>query len=285
MQHKLSRLIVLITILLISACNSAPQITELNSATTTYDETININNCGNKAESSQTASRSFSTKISGTGTIKAGYDKVIEGSVSATYEQFKNITKTQTLTAAPGTNMEFVLEWSDDVRTGNATVNGERADYTVNIPISVAQISSRDLGCNTPASTGGSPESTNWAFALERHFPAGFWSAGTHSYSLAFTCPNDPSNDPSDSTNRDFTVSNDFPLISDDVYLRWSALRVGNPWGEIVDGINPSQSTVASVAWDTITKSEAEWRISNCTGTISWDGGATEPLTGVSFQH
>ena len=124
-------------------------------------------------------------------------------------------------------------------------------------------------------------ESTNWSFALEKRFPAGFWSAGTHSYSFAFACPNEAP----DSVTRDFTVSNSFPAISGDVYLRWSALRVGNPWGEIVDGINPSQSTIASVAWDTITKSEADWRTSNCTGTISWDGGAIESLTGTPFQR
>jgi hypothetical protein len=281
MQYKLSRQIILIIVLLISACNPAPQVTQLSSDTIAYDEIIYINNCGNKAESTQTASRSFSTKVSGTGTIKAGYDKIIEGGVSATYEQFRNTTKTQTLTAAPQTNMEFILRWSDDVRTGNATINGESADYIVNIPISVAQTSSRDLGCAGPESTPSSPEATNWAFVLEYHFPSGFWSVGTHSYSFAFTCPNEAP----DSVTRDFTVSDNFPSISGDIYLRWSALRVGNPWGEIVDGINPSQSTVASVAWDTITKSEAEWRTSNCTGTISWDGGATEPLTGISFQH
>jgi len=281
MQHKLSRLTILIIVLLISACTPTSQVTELSNDTITYDETIYINNCGNKADSTQTASRSFSTKIAGTGTIKAGYDKIMEGGVSATYEQFRNIVKTQILTAAPETNMEFVLRWSDDVRTGNATINGESADYTVNIPISVAQISSRDLGCKSSESTNSSPELTNWAFALEYRFSAGFWSVGTHSYSFAFTCPNEAP----ESITRDFTVSDNFPLISGDVYLRWSALRVENPWGEIVDGINPSQSTIASVAWDTITKSEADWRTSNCTGTISWDGGATESLIGKPFQH
>lgn len=134
-------------ILLLNSCTPKPLITELSNTTTTYNQTILINNCGNKADSSQTASRSFSTKIAGAGTFTAGYDKIIEGSVATTYEQYRNITTTQTLTAAPNTNMEFILKWSDDVHVGNATINGESANYTVNIPISVAQISSQDFGC------------------------------------------------------------------------------------------------------------------------------------------
>jgi len=152
MLYKFLLQIILIAILILSGCTPKPLVTELNNNTTTYDETISINNCGNKAESTQTASRSFSTKVSGTGSIKAGYKIIFEGSVSSTYEQYKNITKTQSLTAAPETNMEFILRWSDDVHTGNVIVDGESANYTVNIPISVAQISSRDLGCDTNVS-------------------------------------------------------------------------------------------------------------------------------------
>jgi hypothetical protein len=172
-------------VLLMSACNPNPQIAELSSATTTYDETININNCGNKAESAQTASRSFSTKISGTGTIKAGYDKIIEGSVSSTYEQFRNNTKTQTLTAAPDTNMEFVLRWSDDVRTGSATINGESANYTVNIPISVAQISSRDLGCASLTGTWQGTDPSDGSVTTITLIQAGNVLSGTYNDSYS----------------------------------------------------------------------------------------------------
>lgn len=158
MKNLLIHASVLFTVFFISACNSPkPVINELSNTTSTYDETIRINNCDNKAESSQTVSRSFSTKISGTGTIKAGYEGIVEGSVAATYEQYKNTTKIQTLTAAPDTNMEFTLRWSDNVRSGNVTVSGESAEFTVNIPIAVEQISSRDLGCNT---SSGSTESS-----------------------------------------------------------------------------------------------------------------------------
>lgn len=150
MNNKLLKVSTLIIFFLLSACGSPkPVINELSNTTSTYDETIRINNCDNKAESSQTVSRSFSTKISGTGSVHVGSENVVSGSVAAAYEQDKDTTKTQTLTAAPDTNMEFTLRWSDNVRTGNATINGESVDYTVNIPIAVEQISSKDLGCDS----------------------------------------------------------------------------------------------------------------------------------------
>lgn len=277
-----NRIYLTIFILLLTSCGGNPdvQVNETSNNATSYDETIHINNCGGKADSQQTKSRSFSTDIQGG--IDVGIEKIVKGIISAKYSQSQNASVSQSLIAPPGTNMEFVLRWSEEIHAGNVTANGSTGTYTVSIPIAVEQVSSQDLGdCNGNTQISPTNELTNWAFSLERHFPAGFWSAGTHSYSLAFTCPNESP----DSITREFSVSNDFSLISGDVYLRWSALRIGNPWGEVVDGINPSQPTIASVAWDTISKSEADSRISNCTGTISWDGGTVESLTGVSFQH
>ena len=147
MRHKFHYSIILAAILVLSGCSEPkPLVTEISSETTSYDEVVYINNCGNKADSVQTASHSFSTELTGTGTGKLGY-AVVEGSVSATYGQYKNITKSQTLTAAPETNMEFILRWSEDIRAGNVIINGESANYTVRIPVSVAQVSSQDVGC------------------------------------------------------------------------------------------------------------------------------------------
>lgn len=167
MQPKLHSQIILIAVLLLAGCSPKIILAELSNETVRYEETIHINNCGNKANSTQAASRSFSTKIEGN--ITVDYQKKIEGNISATYEQYRNITKTQTLTAAPETNMEFTLRWSDNVRAGNATINGKTANYTVNIPISVEQVSSKDLGCNTntsliPATSTpiSSPEIKDW---------------------------------------------------------------------------------------------------------------------------
>lgn len=150
MERNFPQQIILIIALILNACGSGnPVITELSNDFNSYDEIIHINNCGNKAQSVQTILHSFSAKIAGTTNLKAGYDKIVEGSISATYEQFKSVSKTQILTAAPDTNMEFVLRWSDDVRVGSVILDGEIANYTVNIPVSVDQISSKDLGCGS----------------------------------------------------------------------------------------------------------------------------------------
>ncbi len=135
---------------------------------------------------------------------------------------------------------------------------------------------------SSPSQESATAESTNWAFTLEYRFPAGFWSTGTHQYSFEWSCPNETP----DSTTRNFMVSDNYPMTTGDVYLRWSSLKIGSPFGDAVEGINPAQPTVASIAWDAITKSEADSRALNCTGTISWDGGAKEPLTPqIPFQH
>lgn len=172
MRYQLRPVIILLAALLISGCGEAKSlVTEISSETISYDETIRIKNCGNKADSVQTASRSFSTELTGAGTFKAGYE-VVEGSVSTTYGQYKNVTKSQTLTAAPDTNMEFVLRWSEDVRAGNVTLDGESAEYTVHIPVSVEQISSRDLGCGADVSSlagkwSGTIKSPDGSFSTE----------------------------------------------------------------------------------------------------------------------
>jgi hypothetical protein len=139
----------LIAPILLSGCGNSPtvQVNELGNSTVSYDETIHINNCGGKADSEQTASRSFATSIEGGAEISAGYQSIVEGSVSAKYSQYRNVTKSQKLTAPPATNMEFILKWSEDVHSGNVTVNGATGNYEVRIPVSVEQTSSQDLGC------------------------------------------------------------------------------------------------------------------------------------------
>lgn len=146
MNIKFLLLFSLIVFTPIVSCNSATTINETSRKTTKFDETIHIQNCGNKAESVQTSVRSFSSKHEGGASLKLGY-QVVEGSVVANYGEYKDISKSQTLTAAPNTNMKFVLRWSEDVRAGNVKIDGQTAHYTVTIPISVEQISSQDLGC------------------------------------------------------------------------------------------------------------------------------------------
>ena len=159
-KFSIAQRVFLIVFILLSGCgggNPDIQVNELSSNTTAYDETIHINNCGGKADSEQTASRSFATNIEGG--IDVGVQQVVEGVISAKYSQYRNVSKSQKLVAPAGTNMEFVLRWSEEVRAGNVTANGSTGTYTANIPIAVEQVSSQDLGCGTPQTQ--EPTNTN----------------------------------------------------------------------------------------------------------------------------
>ena len=278
-------IIILISITLVG-CNTNAGTVDLTlnetsaEITEVTNETIHMNNCGGKGEVRQTAERSKSVNVEYAGSF--GVDKVVvNGEVSAKYGEINATAKKIELVAPAGTNMAFNIEWKEKTWIGIVTAQGKdgKANYKVSVPISVALINSQDLGCVTSNPT---TETTNWVFTLEYRFPTGFWSTGSHSYSFAFSCPNETP----DSVTRDFTVSDNFPPISGDVYLRWGSQKIGNLWGEVVEGINPSQSTVAAIVWEGLTKSEADWRASNCQGTISWDSGATESLSAqIPFQH
>lgn len=149
-NYRIARQVSLIVFMLLSACGggNSPDVTltELSTNVISYDDIIRINNCGGKADSEQNVSRSFATTFEGGAELSAGYQSIAEGSISAKYSQYRNITKSQRLIAPPGTNMEFVIRWSEDVRAGNVQVNGSSGSYEVRIPVSVEQISSRDLG-------------------------------------------------------------------------------------------------------------------------------------------
>lgn len=134
--------------MLLSGCSGNPevQVNETSNKTSSYDETVHINNCGGKADSEQTKSHSFSTSVEGG--IDVGVQQVVEGVISAKYGQYRNVSVSQRLVAPAGTNMEFVLRWSEEVRAGNVTVNGSTGTYKTNIPITVEQVSSRDSGCD-----------------------------------------------------------------------------------------------------------------------------------------
>jgi len=142
-----------LAVLLLSGCASNPdvQLVELSKNTVVYDEIVRINNCGGKGDSEQTKSRDFATTVEFGAGVSAGYQSIVQGSLSAKYSEYRNTSVSQRLVAPPGTNMEFVLRWSDDVRAGNVQVNGKSGTYEVRIPVSVEQVSSRDLGCGISA--------------------------------------------------------------------------------------------------------------------------------------
>jgi len=158
------RIVLIVFILLLNGCSGnsntggSPdvQVNEVSNNTTSYDETIRINNCGGKAESEQIKERSFSSNIEGG--IEVGVQQVVQGIISAKYSQARNTSVSHKLVAPAGTNMEFVLRWQEEVHAGNVVVNGSTGTYTVKIPITVEQVSSQDLGCsgnvpNPPSAT------------------------------------------------------------------------------------------------------------------------------------
>ena len=162
---------IIVVFLASGGCGASPevQVAEISKNTVVYDEIIRINNCGGKGDSEQTVTREFATSVEfGTG-VSAGYQSVVQGTLSAKYSEYRNTSKSQRLVAPPGTNMEFVLRWSDDVRVGNVQVNGKAGTYEVRVPISVNQISSRDLGCGVILSP--SPDQTTSPQVLQTVVP------------------------------------------------------------------------------------------------------------------
>ena len=134
-------------VILLSACggNSAVQVSELSNSASAYDETVHMNNCGNKADSEQTLVRSFTQNIGGEFAI--GVRHIVEGEIIARYSEFQTVTKSMRLIASPGTDMVFVLRWSEEVKAGNVTHNGSTGTYEVHIPISVELVDTYDQGC------------------------------------------------------------------------------------------------------------------------------------------
>lgn len=142
--------------LLLNACGS-PQVNETAVSENTVAEEIYINNCGNPASAEQTSEHSQTVTIEGGAEL--GFEKIAKGSVEAKYVSTSGIVKSQKVTAAPNTNMKFVLLWKEKVSEGTVTATGHsgQATYRVSVPISVEQASAEVLDCQTP---GDLPPST-----------------------------------------------------------------------------------------------------------------------------
>lgn len=117
-------------------------------STDTIAEPIYLNNCGSTANAEQISERSQTITIEGQVEIGIGY-QILEASVGAKYSVTKGVVKSHKVIAAPGTNMEFVLLWTEKLSEGIVTVSGKsgEASYRVSVPISVEQTSAKDLGC------------------------------------------------------------------------------------------------------------------------------------------
>ena len=167
---KFKFIIFTLVVLLLASCDTNAGTINLTfnetsaEITETTVEVVRMNNCGGKGDAKQTDRRSKSVNVELSG--KIGVDKVvINGEVSAKYGEQNETAKEIELLAPASTNMEFVIEWTDKVWGGFVTKQGEdgQANYKVSVPISVALVSNRDLGCESSqseeASTNLSDES------------------------------------------------------------------------------------------------------------------------------
>lgn len=142
----------LVTIILLSSCGGEidpnPQLAEVIATTNSVVEIINVNNCGNLASAEQISEHFQSIIIEGAAELGVDY-KVLEASVSVKYARTSGISKSHKVIAAPETNMEFTLLWTEQVDRGMVTIESRsgRATYRVSTPIAVEQISATDLSC------------------------------------------------------------------------------------------------------------------------------------------
>ncbi len=133
-----------------------------------------------------------------------------------------------------------------------------------------------------PASTGG----TNWAISFEYHFPAAYWLAGKHQYTLAISCPSVQGlQDRNGTWTNSFSVSTLAPLFSGDVYLELGGISSIVHFSQPPSAISDSQTTTADLSMTGLTYAQADWYSRNCTATIQPDSGAILPLSaGVPYQ-
>lgn len=112
-------------------------------------EFIGLNNCDGKAAAVQVAERGQVVQLSG-GTSIGASSGVVSGAVSANYGSGASTSKSLQLTAPPGTNMEFTIEWAMEERAGIVTKEGVNADpaaYRHFRPVAVQIVRQQDLGC------------------------------------------------------------------------------------------------------------------------------------------
>ena len=163
--------------------------------------------------------------------------------------------------------------------------------YRAKSTVSVPQVTSIPAITSVPTSTLEqiplSPEATevaNWAITFEYRFPSGFWSVGTHEYTLESECPNIIENN--ETWTNSFVVSESADLFSGDVYLRLSGLREDVLSGNSIDSIHPLQTTIAAISSINMTRSQAELAIKDCKESVRWDGGTPQLLTpGLPFER
>lgn len=150
------------------------QVTETGSESPdTVSETIRMNNCGGKADVTQTADRSLTVTVEGAGSL--GVDaQIIRANITARYAERTGVSKRIELTAPPGTDMEFTVVWTEHQWLGTVTspVGSDEARYRARVPIAVELVASRDRGDDTCPKRDRVPSASSTDQAVPDPIPA-----------------------------------------------------------------------------------------------------------------
>jgi hypothetical protein len=106
-------------------------------------ETIQLDNCGNQEKRTETLKRSLDIEIGGSVGVAI---KVLEAELNAKYARGQEVSID--LPAAPGTNMEYVIEWTEEAFFGKIAVNGQSGHANYRVGVTTPRKSSAfDRGC------------------------------------------------------------------------------------------------------------------------------------------
>lgn len=129
-----------------------------------------------------------------------------------------------------------------------------------------------------PAEVPEDLEGGGWAITFTRDFEPGFWSEGSHAYTMALVC--DPLLDqPMRASPVFIEVTPSQQVIDDTVYLRIVGLSHLLLGPRTLDSINPEQRTKAALTVLGTSASAAQEAFATCTGAFFADSDEPLPMT------
>jgi len=111
-----------------------------------------------------------------------------------------------------------------------------------------------------------------WAISFSHEFPANFWSAGPHQYTLITDCPIVAGGGET-VVQQAFIATDEAPLHTGPIYLRLGGLSTGvvDQIIESIRTINPRQPTIAVVTFPRLPEEALEAITEQCSATFIWD--------------
>jgi hypothetical protein len=112
----------------------------------------------------------------------------------------------------------------------------------------------------------------NWALSFSYAFPANFWNAGPHQYTLITDCPIVAGGGET-VAQQAFIATEDAPLHDGPIYLRLNGLSIGvvDQIIEPIRTIHPQQETIAVVTFPQLPEEALEPIAQQCSVTFIWD--------------